>query len=860
MRHRAILFLVLAYAPCTNAEPFLERNPAPRLVDQFGDPLPTGAIARLGSTRLRHPGLIDFTLLADGKSVVSIGADRQVRWWDLETGRLIRLKQFDTGKLRAISADGQWVAIDEERRDNDNTKPHIAIRDSSTGEELQRIQVDRPPFFVRFSHDKSTLDYSEATNTVQQFNLKESKHQSFAIAGPIRGSFHSSEPYLQFSYARNAKRFAAWPGLFTEGVNRLVVFDTKRDADVLSVPGRPEAAALSSDGTRLYVWGGEPDSRDDALRRFDLNTGKLTGRTPLKAPHRESRAISFPSCHGLTVSPDGKVLAFIASGRCYLFEIASGRLLHRFSASIYNVQFSADGHRVAGNEGARIRVWDVSSGREIGGDRSGQFGSPTAISADGRTIAVADSLSATVSLWDATTGVRQRIWDDKIGGGIDTLSFDSNGRFLIGCDHYNQVRMWDGRGTSWDDRQTEARRPLPLPDSHHPNYSEPKTWMHISPDGRKVAAILPSIDDRRHDPYYLVIWCAETGNRLIRREMENAIQCEWSPDGRFIVAQGLQETCCIDASNGRLLYKLEDRGKLAFSADGRLCVSNWLADRGSKTSSALFRELLTGLDVADEWLGPRQLTGLVVLGPLRALVTADDEYLRVFDIATQAERGRLKSQTLAGPVGSMRSFPDGRRVLTTHADGTALVWDLSEFAPPKLSDRHGEPQLKQWWADLAAEDARVAWLAIWKMSESPTHEVVAFLRKRMRPVTVPNVQIVAGLINDLSSDAFATREAAAIKLFEFGRPVLPAIKRGLSTSTSSERSERLEKLIDRLNAPIPPPSILQQLRAQAVLEAIGTPAARTLLTELSRGEPDAHETKSAALAVERIELLATVAR
>src|SRR5215218_8936318 len=71
-----------------------ERGPMPHLVDLYGDRLPEGAVARLGSLRLRHPGLRDFTLLPDGKTAVTVGDDQTVRWWDLESGRQTGAQQF----------------------------------------------------------------------------------------------------------------------------------------------------------------------------------------------------------------------------------------------------------------------------------------------------------------------------------------------------------------------------------------------------------------------------------------------------------------------------------------------------------------------------------------------------------------------------------------------------------------------------------------------------------------------------------------------------------------------------------------------------------------------------------------------
>src|SRR5438270_8183664 len=60
----------------------------PGRVDSLGDPLPDGALARIGSIRLRHNGeigLLAFT--PDGKSLLSLGADHTFRRWDPQTGK-----------------------------------------------------------------------------------------------------------------------------------------------------------------------------------------------------------------------------------------------------------------------------------------------------------------------------------------------------------------------------------------------------------------------------------------------------------------------------------------------------------------------------------------------------------------------------------------------------------------------------------------------------------------------------------------------------------------------------------------------------------------------------------------------------
>src|SRR6188474_2631349 len=64
-------------------------DPAPKRLDRYGDPLPQGAVARLGTLRLRRSSASAFT--PDGKAVVTHGYD-ELRVWEVATGK--ELKRF----------------------------------------------------------------------------------------------------------------------------------------------------------------------------------------------------------------------------------------------------------------------------------------------------------------------------------------------------------------------------------------------------------------------------------------------------------------------------------------------------------------------------------------------------------------------------------------------------------------------------------------------------------------------------------------------------------------------------------------------------------------------------------------------
>src|ERR1700722_16302021 len=88
----------------------------PPKLDQYGDSLPPGAVARYGTTRLRHgPEPLGLGFSPDGEMLGSISPSEDgIRLWDPKTGKeLFRLNSPAT--FAAFARDGSIVVVDETR-------------------------------------------------------------------------------------------------------------------------------------------------------------------------------------------------------------------------------------------------------------------------------------------------------------------------------------------------------------------------------------------------------------------------------------------------------------------------------------------------------------------------------------------------------------------------------------------------------------------------------------------------------------------------------------------------------------------------------------------------------------------------
>ena len=814
--------------------------------DLYGDPLPQGAIARLGSIQWRHPGLNGFVLLDGGQTALSVGADRNVRTWDLARGKLLRRVELssDPGWRVALSPDGKILAADAGGK--------IVCWATESGKEIKSLGTGKAGVnHLQFSPDGKLLAAGTGDGRVSIWDWQIGKE--LALPGAARDSLDST---FHTCFSPDGK----WLAVGFWWLEPLRLYETATGREVRRFDCRAVLSTFSPDGKRLAVsWARTAGNPENEIRLFDRTTGRDQARFPLGTA-------DFP--HTLVFSPDGKMLAWGGYSQSCLIDVTNGQVRHRWPG-LAHLAFTPDGKIVAGNSGPGLRFFDTSTGKELH-DRPSSFSGlgdgidQVAISPDGRRLASLNQRENAVFLWDTANGrlARRLVLSSPTGYTVSGVAFAPDGGTLL-------VGRWNGAVEFWDIAGGKEARTVVLQDRVR---LDPERFgyqlLHVSADGKQLSTFEKKLFGELYHCRRLAVW-ETTKGKLVRDypiPYERSV-CSWSADGSVLALSTADGVELREIDSGRVCCRLPGPfkgGIVAASCDQRLIAVLGRKEEGRPSPGQMIKdgevgiwEAKSGREVARIAAGPAAHLALVAGG--RCLVTTDESFLRVWDLATGTERRRW-----ALPPGSADSrgttmishlfaLPDGRRVVTSLYDGTALVWDLSpalDFAE-RLAKTPGEKAIAGWWADLAGADAKRAYTAVWRLADT-RGPAVHFLREHLRPVPEPDMERIRRHVRDLGSDTFAVREKAFKELESLGSAAVPALRQVLEQDPSPEIRRRVERLLAKPLDEIAPAETLRALRALHALEQMDTPDARVVIRRLARGASEAPLTRAAKACLERL--------
>ncbi len=836
-----------AASPPSPPEAVKEQPPeqARRRTDRYGDPLPEGAVARLGTLRLRHAGLSDFVLLPGGQTVLSAGGDRVLRYWELATGRQVRAIRLQgtagPGSCVTLSPDGKTLVAQDGGA--------LVIWDVDSGKQLKRLPGPKGEVgFLFFSPDRSTLAVGRSDWRISFWDWEAGKEREVPL--PFRPrpvvEFHRDSSF-HGSFSPDGKWFVAG----ASSLEPLGVFEVATGREVHRLTCSALVSAVSPDSRRLAVvsFRNDKGGRETVVRLFDLASGKEVAQFPFGTED---------PFFALAFSPDGKLLACGFSDHSCLLDLTTGRLLHRLPDRPQAPVFTPGGKTLVARVGQRLRLWDVATGKERH-DWPGEFGyTPAlAVSPDGRLLAAGDWMDQEVSLWDTAGEFLLR-----------RLPLKGQGRYVIGLEFTADGQtLWAGQGMGflqcWDLARGRERQTIQLRDPAGPNNGSVDLYqLYLFPDGKHMSTL-----ERVGPPApatRLALREATTG-KLVAQQLfgPELRRGAWSADGSTAALSLNNGLALVDVPTGLVRFTIPGvvgGSPLAISANARLVAGQKRIGAGAEagTGTVTVWETATGKEVTTV-AGGR--VGHLALAPDdRSLVTTDGGFLHVWDLATGKERRRWHLSDAGTDswepnfVRALLLSSNGRRAFSALADGTALVWDLSPALrrDEPLARQASEKELAVWWTDLAGGDAGRAYAASWRLAEAPEGPAIAFLRAHLRPVRDANEKEVRQLVADLDSDTFAARDKAFKRLEELGDSAVPALRAALKEAPSAEVRSRLERLLSRPQALIDSPEVLRGVRAIGVLERIGTPAARQVVESLASGVPEARVTQEAKATLGRL--------
>jgi WD40 repeat protein len=845
------------------AEPALVRR-----IDGGGDPLPAGAVARLGTLRLQHGGRVTNVLYTrDGKGLISAGGEPAIHLWDPATGQEVRSFAGHEAPVCsvALSPDGRVLASGGE----DQT---VRLWDVATGRELRRWPVaEDARAQVAFSASGKVLASGGKEGSIVFWDVdtgKEIRQLKGRDRGRQNGWGQPVGPLTALAFTPDGRHLlTALPdGLvmwdlatgkrerFYESYSRGMWGAGRGGFTVTSVDLR-KAVSFSADGQTFVLPGS-----DGPVSLWEVNSledrGRLEGSENAVLAARfapDGKTLVSASIDGavriwdagtlkelqkidtgndlvcdLAVSPDGKTAALgTPRGRIRLFDLKTGKEQNagpRLEPAAA-VGFTADGLGVVTLDARSVRRWDAATGKELRQTPLGEEkeGAILRLSADRRLVAQARP-GQPVRLLDATTGKEVRALEGTPGQ-VFQLALAPDGKTVAAATMEGDpdtggatctVRLWDAT-TGRELRQLPGR-PAPV------------AALAVSPDGRTVAAAEAEGEFR--------LWELATGRQ--RRRLG-------APSRPGLNEQELMEMRMVMRVRGQPQEEgSEPAGLLVFTPDGKgLAVGEGEIIR--------VWDLASG-KVVRRFAYDAALRGEFAFSPDGRLLAAGggDNAVWVWNSASTEVLARLTGHR--GPVHRLAFSADGKALVSASADGTALVWDVAAAVAAFRSRPRGgagEARLAALWADLADPDAARAYGAILELAEAPG-PAVRLLRERLRPAAAAEPRRVARLIADLDNPEFSVRQAATDELEQLHELAAPALAKALASEPPPETRRRLEGLLRHVQRRQLPADTVRALRAVEVLEAVGTGDARQQLEALAGGVPDACLTKEAKAALERL--------
>ncbi|ETO11695.1 WD-40 repeat protein [Reticulomyxa filosa] len=359
------------------------------------------------------------------------------------------------------------------------------------------------------------------------------------------------------------------------------------------------------------------------------------------------------------LSPDNsKIVSCSRDSTIRVWDLSSGKqiqLLKGHNAEVAEAQFLPGGSKlVSASWDKTIRIWDLMSGQQIQlleGHERGLNG--VQISADGSKL-LSYSTDRTVRLWDISSGKQLQIFSGH-SSGIRKAQFVSDGLKIISCSSDGTIRIWD----ALSGQQIQLLK----------GHSGSVNGIQLSPNNSKIVSCS---DDKT-----IRIWDYSSGRQIqtLDGHTRYVNAAAFSSDGSKIVSCSDDMTIRIwDIATGNQLQLLEGHsnnvcGVQFFSNDSKiLSCSEDNTVRIWDISSVRKNQFAEGhsSSVNDIYFSS---------DGSKIISCSDDKTIRLWDISSGRQIQIFEGHS--NNIYKAQFLPDDSKVISCSSDQTVRIWCVS---------------------------------------------------------------------------------------------------------------------------------------------------------------------------------------